>query len=205
MNLKEEKFVILIDNGHGKGVVGKKSPNGELKEWKYTRDVAKAVVEKLRQLGFTSELVVPEVDDIPLSERCDRVNSRIGRDNGKGLLVSIHLNAAGDGSKWAKATGWECYTSFGRTKSDKLAEHLYNAAEKELPGIKMRTDMSDGDKDKEARFYILDKTVCPAVLTENLFMDSREDYGVLMSQEGFDKIVNLHVNGIVEYLKEVEQ
>jgi N-acetylmuramoyl-L-alanine amidase len=33
----------------------------------------------------------------------------------------------------------------------------------------LRKDTSDGDKDKEADFYIIKGANCPAVLTENLF------------------------------------
>lgn len=39
----------------------------------------------------------------------------------------------------------------------------------------MRTDLSDGDKDKESGFYILKHTIMPAVLTENLFMDNKKN------------------------------
>ena len=26
------------------------------------------------------------------------------------ILISIHVNAAGDGTRWHTATGWSCYT-----------------------------------------------------------------------------------------------
>ena len=60
--------------------------------------------------------------------------------------------------------------------------------------------MTDGDPDKEAHFYILKHTKCPAVLTENLFQDNREDVGYLLSEEGKRAIVALHVEGIERYL-----
>lgn len=40
---------------------------------------------------------------------------------GKRFLVSIHANAAGNGSKWMNALGWSCYTSKGDTAADVLA------------------------------------------------------------------------------------
>jgi len=67
------------------------------------------------------------------------------------------------------ASGWEIYTSKGNTKADKLATCIYNAAKNNLKGKKLRTDFSDGDADKEADFYVLTHTKCPAVLTENFF------------------------------------
>ena len=53
----------------------------------------------------------------------------------------------------------------------------------------------------EEPFYILKHTYCPAVLTENGFMDSRESLRFLESPEGKKAIVALHVAGIIEYLE----
>jgi N-acetylmuramoyl-L-alanine amidase len=47
-------------------------------------------------------------------------------------------------------------------------------------------------------------TNCPAVLTENLFMDNKEDVQLLLSAEGKNKIVNLHIKGILEYLNKIK-
>jgi len=89
------------------------------------------------------------------------------------LLLSIHVNAAGNGNQWMTARGWSAYTFPGHSESDEIADCLYLAAEKNLPGQKIRTDYSDGDPDLESSFYVLKHTLCPAVLTENLFMDNR--------------------------------
>jgi N-acetylmuramoyl-L-alanine amidase len=79
------------------------------------------------------------------------------------------LNAAAADGKWHNATGWEAWTSKGKTESDKIAEYLYKAAEKNLKGKKLRKDTTDGDSDKESDLYVLKHTNCPAVLTENFF------------------------------------
>jgi len=55
---------------------------------------------------------------------------------------------------------------------------------------------ADGDIDKESDFYILKKTNCPAVLTENLFMDTENDCRFIMSEQGRKIIANLHVEAI---------
>ncbi len=69
-----------------------------------------------------------------------------------------------------------------------------------LPGKYPRTDYTDGDPDLEADFYILRHTSCPSVLVENLFMDSKPDCRFLLSEEGKQAIVNLHVDGINFFL-----
>ncbi len=61
--------------------------------------------------------------------------------------------------------------------------------------------MNDGDMDKEADFTILKKTDCPAVLTENMFMDTEKDCKFIMSEHGRQLITKIHVNGIIKYLK----
>ena len=191
---------ILIDNGHGENTPGKCSPDGRLKEWAYTREIADRVVAGLRHRGEEAERIVKEDVDIPLSIRCRRVNKIYQESGGNAILISIHCNAAGNGSNWMQARGWEAWTSVGQTKADKLADCLYATAEECLFGMKIRKDMADGDPDKESSFYILKHTKCPAVLTENLFQDNKEDVDFLLSEEGKRTIVSLHVKGICKYL-----
>ena len=192
---------IFIDNGHGLMTAGKRSPDGQFREPFYNREIARRVVSDLRDRGLDAELLVPEDDDISLAERVRRVNTAcflLGKRNV--ILVSIHVNAAGNGSKWLNATGWSVYTCKGQTESDKLAECLCQAAIKNFPGHRIRTDMSDGDMDWEEGFYILRKSLCVAVLTENFFMDSISDLEYLQSRAGKQAVVDTHVEGIVEYL-----
>lgn len=192
---------ILIDNGHGVDTAGKRSPDGRLREYKYAREIAERIVSELKARGYDAERIVTEESDISLQERCNRVN-KVCRSVGvkNVILVSVHCNAAGDGSKWMTGRGWEAYTSKGQTNADKLADCLYEAAG--AAGLKLRTDYSDGDMDKESGLYILKHTQCPAVLTENLFQDNKEEVEYLLSDEGRQTIVTLHVNGIIAYIKE---
>lgn len=43
-------------------------------------------------------------------------------------------------------------------------------------------------------------SLCPAVLTENFFYDSKDDLAFLESDEGKQAVVQLHVDGITNYL-----
>ena len=192
---------ILLDNGHGIDTPGKRSPDGHFREYAYNRYLAFLIRERLLALGLDAQLVVPEREDISLKERCRRVNAicrQLGSD--QVILLSIHVNAAGNGQNWLDARGWSCFTTRGKTKADVLATCLYEAAKNHLTGMKIRTDFSDGDPDIEKDFYIIRHTSCPAVLTENLFMDNRQDVAFLESEEGAKAIVNLHVDGILQYL-----
>ena len=194
-------MLILLDPAHGHNTPGKRSPDGKFLEYAYTREIARQVVTELKNKGYDAELLVPEEDDIPLSERVRRTNAHcqaFGKTNV--ILISIHVNAAGDGSKWMNATGWSCYTCKGQTESDRLATCLYDAAIKNFPDKRIRTDFSDADSDWEEGFYILRKSLCPAMLTENFFMDKLSDRDYLQSEVGKQAIVDTHVEGIAEYL-----
>lgn len=211
---------ILIDNGHGNDTAGKRSPDGTLREYKWAREIASRIVADLMATGYDAERVVTEENDISLRERCRRINAwcdRLGKQNV--IAISIHVNAAADG-QWKSAGGWSAYTSPGQTKADALATALYASAEKDLADYvqqfpihkslghydskqkPLRTDYSDGDPDYEARFYILLNTKCPTVLTESLFQDNKADVEFLLSSQGKQAITNLHVNGIINYLKQ---
>lgn len=193
---------VLLDPGHGINTSGKRSPDGTLLEYVYAREIVNLVYHGLRREGIDTEIIVREEVDVPLSERICRVNDickELGRSNV--ILVSVHCNAAGDGSEWTQANGWECYTSPGKTKADKLATCIHEEAQIYLPKTtKFRVDLSDGDPDKEARFYMLTKSLCPAVLTENLFMDNKSECKYLLSLKGKAAIANVHVRGIKKYL-----
>ena len=117
------------------------------------------------------------------------------------ILISIHVNAAGDGTKWMNATGWSCYTCKGQTESDRLADCLYKAAEQILKNQVIRTDYArDGYPDWEENFYILRHSLCPAVLTENFFMDGL-DLEFLQSRAGKQAIIDTHTEGIITYIE----
>ena len=199
---------ILIDNGHGIQTKGKRSPDGKLLEYAYTREIARQVVTELKNKGYYAELLVPEEDDIPLSERVRRVNEicltyepscPTPTGHPDVILISLHVNAAGNGTQWMNATGWSCYTCKGQTESDKLADCLYEAAIKNFPGKRIRTDYSDNDPDWEENFYILRHSLCPAVLTENFFMDG-PDLEFLKSEACKLALVNIHVEAILQYI-----
>lgn len=190
---------ILIDSGHGKNTSGKCSPDGVLREWAWNKDCAQIVIETLKGKGYDVILINPEDEDISLSERVNRVN-KYGKDS---ILISIHINAAGNGNKWMSARGWSVWTSVGQTKSDTLATLIFAEAEKQWGSKRVRKDMSDGDVDYEDGFYILRKTVCPAVLVEHFFMDNKEDYDYLCSPNSLYECSDVIVNGVVNYMENI--
>lgn len=186
---------VLIDNGHGYNTPGKCSPDGRLREYEYAREIAERVVTELRKRGVDAVRLVREEVDVPLNERCRRANEYKA---GEAILVSIHCNAAGNGANWMKARGWEVYVSQNAsTKSKALANCLYDTS-REL-GLKVRPE-SPSQQYRVKSLAICRDTKCPAVMTENLFQDNKEDVDFLLSAAGKNAIVELHVRGICKYL-----
>lgn len=236
--MDKSKAIIIIGTAHLGSTPGKCSPDGTFREAEYSRERGLAIAAKLTAYGYRVVIDYESMEPKPewtaarkkagygaeqqreLDYRVQRVNAfcrQYGAENC--IYVPIHVNGAGDDGKWHGAGGWCAITSPGKTKADKLAECLYDAAinnlkeyvqivsdgklkgeytEKQTP---IRTDMTDGDRDLEANLYVLRKTSCAAVLTENLFQDNKSDVRFLTSDEGKHAIERLHVEGIIKYLE----
>lgn len=189
---------VILDNEHGRDTAGKRSPDGRLREYAYTREMARRIAQDLKRQGIDVSLLVPEDTDVPLKERVERAN-RIYAETGKqAILVSIHVNAAGNGSTWFSARGWSVFVDPAASQdSERLATSIAEAAGN--IGLTVRRE-TGGRNYWVSSFYICKHTNCPAVLTENLFQDNREDVDYLLSDAGKQAIVHLHVKGIIDYL-----
>ena len=198
---------IILGTAHLKSTPGKCSPDKKFFEYQYSREVCKTVKVILEDLGYKvfidiedNDLKVTQSQELCL--RCKTVND-LQKVYKNCIYVSIHVNASSNDGKWHNATGWEIYTSKGETEADNLATYIYNSAKNNFKNAqKLRTDFSDGDPDKEAEFYVLKHTSCPAVLTENFFQDNKQDVDYLTSDLGFHQIVRTHVEGILSYIKD---
>lgn len=214
-----KRVLIIIGLAHLLTTPGKRSPDGKFREAIYSREIGRGIKAKLEALGYTVAFdydgdKLPKTMQTPMARleqqrelalRVANVN-QMCKDYGSSnvIYVSVHVNAAGADGKWHEARGWSVYTSPGRTMADNLATCIWNRAAINLPHSHknaLRADWSDKDPDYEAALYVLTKSACPAVLTENLFMDNREDVAYLTSDEGRHAIERLHVEGIVDYIE----
>lgn len=189
--MRKSTYLWALDAGHG-GITreGKYTtapakmhtfPDGKIVyEGLVNRDITELLYKKLERAEIDFGLVYDEVEDTPLSQRVTTADNMFRKDK-RTVYLSIHSNAGG-------GSGFEIFTSPGQTKSDKIANIFCEIYQKHFPGFPFRADKADGDADKEADFYVLRKTDCPAVLVENLFFDNRKDADYLTSKEGKEAI-----------------
>ena len=199
-----KNLVVIIDNGHGKNTPGKCAPDKSLFEWQWTREIAALLCMRLCGINtIQTVILVPEEHDVSLKERVRRVNTIVhdAKIAGKEvLLISIHINAAGHGT-WKTASGWSVWVS--NNASDKSKQFAQIAYEQALSLNLNGNRVVPKEHYWSSNFYILKNTLCPAVLTENMFMDNQDDVQFLNSENGKQTIVQLHYNAILKYIEKI--
>lgn len=183
------KPLIILDPGHGgiNPATGKYVTPGKRSFHKVDGSVyfegvgnrifAKKWAKILGIHGYDVDFTVHPDDweDVPLYKRTRKINSLAKtRDV---IMISIHANAAPS----PKARGHEAFTYFGQTQADIIADLWLKNFHKKFPEIALRTDLSDGDLDKEANFAMVRDTSCPAILIELLFYTNDDDVRLLRS------------------------
>lgn len=202
-------YVWILDAGHGGSIdgtyqtEGKRSPvwedGSQLFEGVSNRDFILRITKELEARDISYVNLIDNEMDTALSMRTSLANAlNASEKKGKGrkmIYVSIHSDAF----NLKSAHGWSVYTSPGQTKSDIVAEKFALKMKEIFPKGKLRSDGTDGDLDKEAKFWVLRKTAMPAILTENFFMTNpKECKEILMKEEGRQKIAKLHYEAIQE-------
>lgn len=171
---------LYLDVGHGgsdPGAVG----NG-LKEKDLTLKISKKINDLLKDYeGITVKMSRSTDKTLSLKQRTDEANKW-----GADLLLSIHINAGG-------GTGFESFIYNGSVSSNtvKYRDTIHNEIMKQLKGIRDRGK-------KRANFHMLRESKMPAILTENMFIDTKKDADQLKKQSFINKIAQGHVNGIVK-------
>lgn len=204
---------VILGTAHRLREPGKQSPDGKFKECIYTREIVSEIEAKLAAYGIPTYVDMTDLDlpetlwsssytterNRELARRVDAVNAicdSVGKDNC--IYISLHVDAAGADGNWNNARGWSARVSpYASANSKLLAGFLFDAAK--ANGITTRQPLPN-QKYWEQDLYVLNKTKCPAVLTENLFQDNMADVDFLLSDEGRHAIERLHVEGILKYI-----
>ena len=186
---------IVIDPGHAGRNVDPGAVNSAtgLQEADVTLFVSKLVETQLLAAGHEVKLTrtdweQAETDDL-------NVRTSLSNDWGADLFVSIHCNSAVS----PNAAGYEVWTSPGDTEGDALATCIYAQIAIEFPDRTGRADYSDGDPDKESRFYVLVHTNAPACLVEMAFISNDEEAALLSDVAWQTRYARAIARGVTDY------
>ena len=186
---------IMIDPGHaGRNVdPGAVNQSTGLQEADVALFVSKLVETQLLAAGHEVKLTrtdweQAETDDL-------NVRTSLSNDWGADLFVSIHCNSAAS----PNAAGYEVWTSPGDTEGDALATCIYAQIAIEFPDRTGRADYSDGDPDKESRFYVLVHTNAPACLVEMAFISNDEEAALLSDVAWQTRYARAIARGVTDY------
>ena len=170
-------------------------------EGEVNRIIRDFIVTGLEQFGIDYRIINPGNDDMRLSSRVTIANEHCKEYGAENCIyISIHSN----GFSNQQAHGFSFYTSIGQTASDPYAQFLYEEAQEMFPYEYMRTDKDDGDLDKEANFYVLKNTNCPAVLGEMFFHTNYREYMLYLGDKvGQEMIADVYIAGIRKMVDDI--
>lgn len=172
--------IVCIDHGHMAynqyGVLDPGATGISSTEADIAYSVAEKLAEKLEENGYEAHI----------ADSTDSLTARAHFANGIGadIFVSIHCNAAENHS----AGGYEVWNTYGKNKSDTLADKIDEAMES--IGLYNRGV-------KENNWTVIYETSMPSVLIELAFITNPEEERILINEQ--DKFVDAIFAGIEAY------
>lgn len=177
--------VLVLDAGHGghdSGAIGY-----GLKEKSIALDIVKGIKIGLEKYWNIDVILTRKNDTYLTLEQRVQIEKKFKAN----MFVSVHLNAGG-------GTGFESYVDDRLSNDSRTVKRqsvLHDAIMKELHKVD-KTLSNRGTK--KANLYVVRNTNSDAVLTENLFIDTKKDTDLLKQHRTIQAIINGHVKGIVK-------
>ncbi len=170
---------IYIDAGHG-GTDPGASGNG-LREKDLTLKISKKIADILTEYEVDVKLSRTTDKALSLKQRTDDANKW-----GADYLLSVHINAGG-------GTGYEDFIYNGNVSNNtvKYRDTIHAEIVKQLGNVRNRGK-------KKANFHMVRQSKMPAMLSENLFIDTKADADLLKKDSYLDKIALGHANGLIK-------
>ena len=191
---------VVIDPGHAGRNVDPGAVNAAmgLQEADIALMISRLVENYLLKVGYEVKLTRTEREQAETDDLSYRTALANGWD--ADIFISLHCNSAANQS----AEGYEVWTSPGNTLGDKLATRIYGQIAAEFPDRAGRTDYSDGDPDKESRFYVLVHTDAPACLVEMAFISNDAEAALLVDAAWQDRYARAIARGVTDYFVAME-
>ncbi|SDW64691.1 N-acetylmuramoyl-L-alanine amidase [Marininema mesophilum] len=176
---------LILDPGHGGADSG--AVNGSYKEKDFTLTISLKVRDYLQDHYEVTILMTRTTDKtVSLSERTNYANANNGD-----YFCSIHINSGG-------GSGWESYIYNGSVSNFTInAQKTIHSTV--IEAIHSKYNVKDRGK-KEANFHVLREADMPAILLENLFIDTSADLALLRSSTFTDDLAKSIAIGIAKAL-----
>lgn len=226
-DMPKSNAYFLIYSGHGGIYNGEYQTHGKQSpRWEDGMKVYEGFSCKMLALQLTYRLMEEGIDvtyvnnyntDMLLRERVAIANKMFAQDK-RVIAIFLHHNAQecenGDyvdpylikgytSIETGGATGIEIFTSVGKTTSDTIADYyIFPELENTFPDSRFR--YGNGQKNKEAYFYVLTQTQCPAILIEWFFMTTETDCRMIANSEAREAFINALVIGLKKYNNEMD-
>ena len=186
-NVKQNKFTVVIDPGHGgpdPGAIG----IGGIRETDVVLEVSKKVKKLLSENGVKVILTRKNEVDLDLAPRVSFANNK-----NADIFVSIHANASR--GKRKDINGLETFYYRG-WRGRSLAKRIQKEILRVSPGSPDRGV-------KQGRFYVIKNTSMPAVLVEIGFLTGRLDARRLEKTAHRGRLAYAISKGILSYLSKI--
>lgn len=178
------------------------NPNPNLDELSYLTDIVDSTQAALMESAKHTPFITIAKLTAPIEEAIPQLDD-LTQDTppSSNLIIGLGLNASRPDGRYHTTHGWSIINNPDCQLSDSLATSLTTAAI-EILGSKA----SSGKTQSPSQRYlnqtpILNNRGMPSVLTLNLYLDNRRDTSYLLSSDGRQAIIDLHVKGILNYLE----
>ena len=227
---KQDKFVIIIDAGHGGRSVGSVSAQTKAFEKQITLEIAKELEKQLKGRINNSDVKLTRKNDemVTLKQRVDMAKKMKGN-----LFISLHTNFSAN----PEDEGFKAYVLAKEGDDDGMAQAIrensaignepdkkpygdFNPSRDNFTGFEMPDQLTDHYSNKFAEitkqkmaangfkslgvssgpFWTLSQVGMPGAVLELGFISNAADSKYLMSKEGQKKIAQSLANAIVEYV-----
>lgn len=184
----------------------RQSPNKNLDELTYLNRMTDDIILRLRETVKDT----PFITITKLAGPMDQILSRLQAltrttPPTSNCLIAVGLNSTRMDGHQHSNKGWRVISNPESSQSSTLATTLATAA---MQTLGHRATSNQGTATSLVHLNqtpILTATAIPAVLTLNLYQDNRQDAAYLLSSEGRQAIIDLHVKGISAYLERLNQ
>lgn len=184
----------------------RQSPNKNLDELTYLNRLADDIILRLRE----SVKHTPFITITKLAGPMDQILTGLQTltrttPPTSNCLIAVGLNSTRMDGHQHSNKGWRVISNPESSQSSTLATALVTAS------IQILGHRATSNQDTATSLAhlnqtpILTATAIPAVLTLNLYQDNRQDAAYLLSSEGRQAIISLHVKGISAYLERLNQ